>query len=1055
MTQRKIIGLVLALSMLVSLFFVMATGISAADSGITEAQGWFESAYAEWAAVSGADGYNAYVASAGSSSWTKIDSQLIRDYGSYYRVDAVGLKAGSYQIKIVPTSGGAEQTAKALTTGTLKVEAHDRSGYAHFNYTDGVGAYNDDGTLKSNAIVLYVTNENKNTVTLTYKGTTVTGIGNILGSTGMDVGGGLNAKGGKANTNQDILRKLAADGVPLVVRIIGDVTAYTGSTLGASYLIDGLTAYDSIDYGGTVGDNGYMARMSGGKDITIEGIGFDAAINGWGFHFICQTDDYTNGYGKSFEVRNLTFKNVPEDCVGMEGQQEGSTLTAPVERCWVHNCTFLAPSISNPAESDKDGGDGACDFKRGNYMTMDYCYYEGYHKTNLIGSSNSSLQYHITWHHNYYKGCEARGPLVRNSNIHIYNTIFENQTSYAMNPRADAYIFSEYNSFVNCKNPVQVDAGAVKSYNDSFTSCIGDIQATVVTDKSTQVSTSCKYANFDTNSTMSYIPSGNYKLDTDYDTMLQNIKAYAGVMKENVVAPEDVNTSKIPTDRYPTAAVTLPYSQSLNKTYVSSNGTKDNIVFNVSKFNSDSLTVGGNANGFDIVFYVAVPVTISMTEVSGTYNPVLCAANGEELITGSGSVTNVEAGYYYICSSGWDPGSSKYKEAKIASLSIEAYDPNATPVDPPTPPVTDPDTGDSGSTGGTTGGDSGTTGGGSGSTGGGTVTIPEGGYKHSFTESGKTSDFFAITGNTSTSKGSVTYAGLNLTTCLKMESSTDISFTAPAKGTLTLVFGGSTAAGGKKVKIDGESCVIGSDGIYTVDLEAGSHIVKKGESINLFYMMFIPEQTSGGEIGGETHTHSYTSSITTSATCTSEGVKTLTCSCGDSYREAIPAKGHNYSDGSCVGCGASDPNYNSGGDTTTPDGGDTTTPDGGDSTTPDGGDTTTPDGGDTTTPDGGDTTTPDGGDTTTPDGGDTTTPDGGDSTTPDGGDTTTPDGGDTTTPDGGDTEAPDTGDNEENPDEGSEAPNGGEEEPEEKLTFFQRLWRAIVRFFRRLFGKKN
>ena len=42
------------------------------------------------------------------------------------------------------------------------------------------------------------------------------------------------------------------------------------------------------------------------------------------------------------------------------------------------------------------------------------------------------------------------------------------------------------------------------------------------------------------------------------------------------------------------------------------------------------------------------------------------------------------------------------------------------------------------------------------------------------------------------------------------------------------------------------------------------------------------------------HTHSYTSSVTKAATCTEAGVKTYTCSCGDSYTEAIAAIGHNY-----------------------------------------------------------------------------------------------------------------------------------------------------------------
>lgn len=44
------------------------------------------------------------------------------------------------------------------------------------------------------------------------------------------------------------------------------------------------------------------------------------------------------------------------------------------------------------------------------------------------------------------------------------------------------------------------------------------------------------------------------------------------------------------------------------------------------------------------------------------------------------------------------------------------------------------------------------------------------------------------------------------------------------------------------------------------------------------------------------HTHSYTATVTKQPTCTETGIKTFTCSCGDSYTEAIPAKGHQYQD---------------------------------------------------------------------------------------------------------------------------------------------------------------
>lgn len=52
------------------------------------------------------------------------------------------------------------------------------------------------------------------------------------------------------------------------------------------------------------------------------------------------------------------------------------------------------------------------------------------------------------------------------------------------------------------------------------------------------------------------------------------------------------------------------------------------------------------------------------------------------------------------------------------------------------------------------------------------------------------------------------------------------------------------------------------------------------------------------------HTHKYFEKITKEATCTEKGIKTFTCSCGDSYTEEIPAKGrHTTEQGKCENCG--------------------------------------------------------------------------------------------------------------------------------------------------------
>ena len=56
------------------------------------------------------------------------------------------------------------------------------------------------------------------------------------------------------------------------------------------------------------------------------------------------------------------------------------------------------------------------------------------------------------------------------------------------------------------------------------------------------------------------------------------------------------------------------------------------------------------------------------------------------------------------------------------------------------------------------------------------------------------------------------------------------------------------------------------------------------------------------------HTHTWDAGVVTKeATCTAAGVKTFTCSCGATYTEDIPAKGHNYNNGVCSNCGDKQP----------------------------------------------------------------------------------------------------------------------------------------------------
>ncbi len=652
-----------------------------AKLSITSAQGLQEAAYVTFneyknSSNVAADGYSVYINGNGYNN-KKLDKNnvYITKSGSTYRADLMGIKAGSYSVTVLPIFSESEIPA-AQTSSNVTISAYDRSGYAHFNYSDGVGAYKDDGTLKDNAIVLYVTDENKNTISLSFGGVTVTGIGNILNSVGADNGSGTASNGGAANTNQGILKKLGEAGIPLVVRFVGCVSdsglyAKGSFTAANTSLINGLTKFNSADYGGTEGDNGHMARMKSAKDVTLEGVGNDATIDGWGFHFMCESS--APDLGKSFEVRNLKFINTPEDAIGMEGVQASknasSDLSASVERCWIHNNEFYGPTIDGAAESDKKEGDGSCDFKRGQFLTVSYNYFEGCHKTNLVGSADYSLQFNLTYHHNFWYMCKARGPLTRRANVHMYNNIFYGQTDYAVNTRADAYIFTEYNQFYLCKSPFAVEGGAIKSYNDNISSVIWNkgSEPTYVTDKSQTVSNNCQfsargvnYSQFDTDSSLSYIPTNDYDLQEDIVEARKVIYARCGVAKSELIDP---------------STVTMDDISLLNK--MISNPTINNLSV------GQTVTPGKLTKAiyaFKITSYATA--TISYASDADASTGVLCNQAGVSLLKGSGTVV-LAPGIYWVQANQFQPGDSatlaqgSFKEFTINSLTLSEYDSSA------------------------------------------------------------------------------------------------------------------------------------------------------------------------------------------------------------------------------------------------------------------------------------------------------------------------------------------------------------------------------------------
>ena len=79
----------------------------------------------------------------------------------------------------------------------------------------------------------------------------------------------------------------------------------------------------------------------------------------------------------------------------------------------------------------------------------------------------------------------------------------------------------------------------------------------------------------------------------------------------------------------------------------------------------------------------------------------------------------------------------------------------------------------------------------------------------------------------------------------------------------------------------------------------------KNKSVTIF-SGYQPDELNSAFEAFNAHTHSYTSEVTTAATCTTAGVRTYTCSCGDSYTEVIPALGHIDANSDCIcdRCGA-------------------------------------------------------------------------------------------------------------------------------------------------------
>ena len=440
---------------------------------ITEAKGWQESAYLKWAPFEGASSYNVYVGD------KKIDAQLVRQYKSYYRADVLGLKEGTYSVKVVPVNAEGKEIAGANTASNLVVKSYNREGFAHFKYA-GVGAYNNDGTLKAGAKVLYITAKTAKTVSTTVntgKQETITGLQSII----------------------DAYSK-GKDKTPIAFRIIGKVN---------------LSDLDHIS------SSAEGLQIKGAKmNMTFEGVGDDATVYGFGFLL---------REAESVEFRNFAIMRCLDDAMSLDTDNS---------HVWIHNMDLFYGKKGGAADQAK--GDGTVDIKGDSkYVTVAYNRFWDNGKASMCGMKSETGENWITYHHNWFDHSDSRMARVRTMSVHMYNNYYQHCDVYGIGATSGSSIFMESNYFDAVKRPIMsslqgTDAkgdgtfsgekgGLIKAYGNVFANKPDNFSyipyaenntsfdAYEVSDPSEQVPASVKtlvggtsYNNFDTNSSLMY-----------------------------------------------------------------------------------------------------------------------------------------------------------------------------------------------------------------------------------------------------------------------------------------------------------------------------------------------------------------------------------------------------------------------------------------------------------------------------------------------------------------------------------------------------------------------
>ena len=355
---------------------------------ITEAKGWQESAYLKWVPFEGASSYNVYVDN------KKIDAQLVRQYKSYYRADVLGLKEGTYSVKVVPVNAEGAEIAGANTASNLVVKSYNREGFAHFKY-DGVGAYNNDGTLKAGAKVLYITAKSAKTVSTTVntgKLETITGLQSII----------------------DAYSK-GKDKTPIAFRFIGKISL--------SDLDHTSSSAEGLQIKGAT------------MNMTFEGVGDDATVYGFGFLLRNAT---------SVEFRNLAIMRCLDDAMSLDTNNS---------HVWIHNMDLFYGKKGGAADQAK--GDGTVDIKANSqYITVAYNRFWDNGKASMCGMKTESGPNYITYHHNWFDHSDSRMARIRTMSVHMYNNYYLHNDVYGVGATMGSSVFMESNYFDATKRPI-------------------------------------------------------------------------------------------------------------------------------------------------------------------------------------------------------------------------------------------------------------------------------------------------------------------------------------------------------------------------------------------------------------------------------------------------------------------------------------------------------------------------------------------------------------------------------------------------------------------------